>query len=81
MQQPVPSVADLLGKAFRQTPENQSYSLAGIFVEAAVEKLGAANVRQHLYGATASTWEAACKAAGTTPHELETEFRALLGPP
>ena len=41
-------------------------------------KLGLAKVRQHLYGATASTWESACKRAGTTPQALETAFRALL---
>jgi hypothetical protein len=78
IQQPLPSVAELLGKTFRQIPENQSYPLAGIFVEMAVEKLGLAKVRQHLYGATASTWEFACKGAGTTPQALEAAFRALL---
>jgi len=81
VQQPVPPIADLLGKSFRQMPENQSYPLAGILVEAAVEKLGVAKVRQHLYGATASTWEAACKEAGTTPDEIETVFRATLRQP
>ena len=79
--QPVPPVADLLGKRFRQMPEGQSYPLAGIFVEAAVEKLGIAKLRQHLYGATASTWDVACKEAGTTSQELESAFRAGLGQP
>ena len=64
--QPVPPVADLLGKSFRQMPESQSYPLAGLFVEMAVEKLGLEKVRQRLYGATASTWESACQEAGTT---------------
>lgn len=81
VQQPAPPVADLLGKAFRQMPESQSYPLAGIFVEVAVEKLGIAKVRQHLYGATASTWESACKEARTTPQELEAAFRTVLGRP
>ncbi len=78
MPQPVPAVKDLLGKSFRQMPENQSYPLAGILVEVAVEKLGIAKVRRHLFGATASTWEAACKEAGTTSPELEAAFRAAV---
>jgi hypothetical protein len=36
LRQPVPAVADLLGKSFRLLPENQSYPLAGILVEVAV---------------------------------------------
>jgi hypothetical protein len=79
VQPPVPPVANLLGKLFRQMPENQAYPLGGIFVEAAVDKLGVAKVRQHLYGATATTWEEACKDAGTTPQELEAAFRTMLG--
>lgn len=81
VQPPVPPVANLLGKQFRQMPENQSYPLGGILVEAAVDKLGVAKVRQHLFGATASTWEAACKDAGTTPQDLEAAFRTMLGQP
>lgn len=53
--QPVPAVTDLLGKSFRQMPENQSYPLGGIQVDVTVEKVGIAKVRQHLYAATAST--------------------------
>lgn len=79
VRQPVPPVADLLGKAFRQMPESQSYPWAGIFIEAVAAKVGIVKLRQHLYGATASTWEAACKEAGTTPQELESAFRAMLG--
>jgi hypothetical protein len=75
---PVPAVADLLGRSFRQMPENQSYPLAGILVGVAVEKLGVAKVRQHLYGATASTWKAACQEAGTTSQELEAAFRMTV---
>jgi hypothetical protein len=81
IQQPIPTIANLLGKQFRQMPENQAYPLAGILVEAAVDKLGIAKVRQHLYGATASTWESACNEAGTTPQELESAFRKALGQP
>lgn len=81
VQQPVPPIADLLGKAFRQMPESRSYPLAGILVEVAVEKLGITKVRQHLYGAKASTWESACKEAGTTPRDLEAAFRTALGRP
>jgi hypothetical protein len=81
MQQTVPPVADLLGKSSRQMPERQSYPLAGILVDVAVEKLDIAKVRQHLYGATTSTWESACKEAGTTPQELETALRTVLGRP
>lgn len=77
MPQPVLPVQDLLGKSFRQMPENQSYPLAGIFVEVTIEKLGVAKMRRHLYGATASTWKAACQEAGTTAEELESAFRAV----
>ena len=75
----VPSIESLLGKSFRQMPENQSYPLAGLFVEMAVEELGVAKVRQHLYGATASNWDSACKGAGTTSQNLEATFRTLFG--
>jgi hypothetical protein len=81
VQQPVPTVVELLAKSFRQLPENRSYPLAGILFEVAVEKVGLANVRQHLYGATASTWESACRASGTTPQALEAAFRTKLGRP
>jgi len=81
LQLPVPPVANLLGKQFRQLPENQSYPLAGLFVQSLVDQLGIAKVRQHLYGATASTWDAACKEAGTTPRDLETAFQRSFGGP
>jgi hypothetical protein len=81
VQQPAPTVADLLGKRFRQMPENQSYPLAGILVEALVNKFGVDTVRQHFYGATASTWDAACKGAGTTAAEVESLFRSAFGKP
>ncbi|MFQ5809213.1 MAG: hypothetical protein ACE5JM_06310 [Armatimonadota bacterium] len=74
-----PQVADLLGGLFRQMPERQSYPLAGLFVEAVVDTVGIERLRDHLYGATPSTWEAACEGAGTTPRALEAAFRKALG--
>lgn len=73
-----PAIAELLGPAFRKLPEPTSYPLAGIFVEVAVRAVGLDNVRAHLVGASPATWEAACRAAGTTPAALETAFAAAL---
>jgi hypothetical protein len=78
---PTPPIADLLGKQFRQMTEAQSYPLAGILVESLIAKLGIAKVREHLYGATSSTWQADCQKAGTTPQAIESEFQAALGRP
>ncbi len=72
------AVADLLGVRFRQLPEARTYPLAGLFVEAAVAQVGLDRFRDHLYGATAATWDAACGRAGTTPQDLEAAFRTAL---
>jgi hypothetical protein len=80
LQARIPVLASFLGKGFFQMPEQQSYPLAGLFVEAAVKKIGLAKVRAHLFGATASTWREACSDAGTTPGELEQAWRESLGP-
>jgi hypothetical protein len=66
-----PRVADLLGKAFRQLPERETYPVAGLLVAAAVQRVGLANVRDHLFGASAETWAAACASAGSSPRELQ----------
>jgi len=78
---PMPSIADLSGKTFREMPESKSYPLAGLFIETAIKKVGVEKVRQYLYGATEATWESACQAAGTTAHELEVAFQAVTGSP
>jgi hypothetical protein len=63
-------IEPLLGKQFLRTPENESYPLAGLLVEAAVQKIELDGVREHLYDATAGTWAEACRAAGTTAEAL-----------
>ncbi len=77
----IPSAASLLGAGFRQMPEQESYPVAGLFVEAVVGKVGLAPVREHLFGATPATWEAACRQAGTTPQELESAWRKAIERP
>ena len=74
----MPPLADLLGAQFRRLPEPAAYPLAGLLVDVAVKKVGVAGVRDHLYGATASTWAEACRAAGTSAPELEQALRDRL---
>jgi hypothetical protein len=74
-----PSLDDLLGPAFRRTPEAVSYPLAGLLVETLVERVGLEGVRAHFFPATKETWAAACEAAGTTAVEIEKSWRARLG--
>ncbi|MBL9028159.1 MAG: hypothetical protein JNL21_38560 [Myxococcales bacterium] len=66
-----PPIRALLGPDFRRLPEGETYPRAGLFVGAAVREIGLPKVREHLFGATAATWDAACAAAGTTPEKLE----------
>lgn len=73
-----PRARDLLGPAFRAAPERETYPLAGLFVQTAVALVGRDNLRAHLFGATAATWDAACRAAGTTPEALEEAFARTI---
>ncbi len=57
---------DLVGPAFRQAPEAESYPFAGLFMRAAVHTIGLDAVREHLIPATADRWDAALEAAGTS---------------
>jgi hypothetical protein len=66
-----PRVADLLGAGFRAQPENRTYPVAGLLVEAAVATVGLAAVRDHLFAATPATWDTATLAAGTTTESLQ----------
>lgn len=66
-----PAASLLPMRAFRGKPEPQTYPTAGLLVAAAVKQVGLANVRAHLYGASASDWESACKRAGTTAAALD----------
>jgi hypothetical protein len=75
-----PTLAELLGRSFFQLPERASYPAAGLFVQAAVDELGVARVAQNLLPASASTWAAACRAAGVDADVLERRFRAGLAP-
>lgn len=64
-------IAELLGPAFRTLPENRTYPVAGLLVEAAIAQVGLAGVRDHLLGASGATWDAACAAAGTSAERLQ----------
>ncbi|MBI5489380.1 MAG: hypothetical protein HY905_18755 [Deltaproteobacteria bacterium] len=71
-------LADFLGAGFRRTPEATTYPLAGLLVRAAVDVVGLGNVRDRLYGASASTWNDACVAAGTTADALQSAVDGML---
>lgn len=72
------TVKELLGVKFRQIREQDAYPIGGILVEILVEKVGLANLRDHLYGATAATWDEACKRAGTTAIAVDEALAAAL---
>jgi hypothetical protein len=74
--EPIP-IAKLLTD-FRKLPEPATYPLAGLLVEAAIELVGVDKFRQFLYPAAISQWDAACRAAGTTPEALETALQDKL---
>ncbi len=71
-------IKELLASKLRSVPEAEMYPLGGTVVGAIVSKVGLAKLRDHLYGATAETWDEACKAAGTTPAELDAAVAAAL---
>ena len=75
-----PRLADLLGPGFRRLPEPQTYPVAGLLVQAAIDRVGLAAVRDHLYGATAGEWDRACARAGTSPRELEEALARAIAP-
>ncbi|MDX2090402.1 MAG: hypothetical protein SFX73_21270 [Kofleriaceae bacterium] len=72
------TVKELLGPKFRQIREQESYPIGGILVEILVEKVGLANIRDHLYGATAATWDDACKRAGTNAAAIDDALATAL---
>ena len=76
-----PPVRELLGPLFRKTNERIAYPTAGLFVKTAVELVGREAVTTHLLGATAATWDSACKAAGTTAELLEQALARRLTRP
>ena len=65
-----PPITELLGAGFRKRPEAETYPVAGLLVGAAIELVGLAQVRAHLYGATAQDWDSACERAGTSADAL-----------
>ncbi len=69
----------LASKTFRSLPEPETYPIGGTLLDAAIAKVGLVKVRDHLYSATAETWDDACKAAGTTAAELDAAVAAALG--
>ncbi len=71
----VPPVVELLGPRFRQLPENQSYPLGGLLVGSTIRLVGLDAFRDHLYAASAATWEEACRRAGTTAKAVEAAFQ------
>lgn len=65
-------------KVFRSLPEAETYPIGGTLLDVAIAKVGLVKVRDHLYSATAATWDDACKAAGTTAAELDAAVAAAL---
>jgi hypothetical protein len=68
---PALTIRELLGPKFRSLPEGTGYPLAALVVDAAIAKVGLAAVRHHLYGATAATWDDACRCAGIPSTALD----------
>ena len=65
------AVKELLdGKAFRAHAEQDTYPRAGLFVAAAMKRVGLPLFAKELYPAGASDWDAACTRAGTTATAL-----------
>lgn len=62
-----PKTADLLGKGFFALSEPVAYPAAAQLVDAAIQQVGLAKLRQHLYAATGLTWAEACDRAGFAP--------------
>lgn len=73
-----PPLTTLLGREFLGLPERDSYPVAGLAVEALIAEVGLPAFRDHLYGANAGTWAAACRAANTTAAALEAAFAARV---
>jgi hypothetical protein len=73
-------IRELLGPKLRSLPEAVAYPLAAIIVDVAVATVGLPSVLAHLYGATAATWDDACKRAGTTAAALDQALAAALAP-
>lgn len=72
-------IADVLGKQFFAIPEQESYPLVGLLVEAAIGEVGLAKFGEHLYPATSASWDEACTAAGTTAAAIDLALDRLLG--
>ncbi len=64
-------IKQLLGREFFRLPEAESYPRAGLAVAAILREVGPDKVREHLLGATALDWDAACERAGTTAAKLQ----------
>lgn len=71
-------IVDLLGPAFAKLSEADAYPAAGLIVDAIIGAVGIDAFRDHLYGANALDWDAACAAAGTTPAALQAAVDALF---
>lgn len=65
-----PNVAELFAQ-FRKLPENVAYPLGGMFVDQLVREPGWDAFKGSLAGASAGTWTAACKSAGTAPEAID----------
>lgn len=72
------SVSELVSPAWRTLPEARKYPLAALAFDVAVAQVGLDKVREHLMPATANTWDAACKRAGTRSEKLSEALRAML---
>ncbi len=76
-----PPIRELIGAGFRKTPERVTYPTAGLLVQTMIALVGLEPVTKHILGATPSTWDAACKQAGTSAELIESAFeRTLIRP-
>ncbi|MBK7876719.1 MAG: hypothetical protein IPJ77_13405 [Planctomycetes bacterium] len=72
-----PAVAEMF-TLFRKLPENVAYPLAGLFVDLCVREVGWDAFKQSLAGASASSWAAACKSAGTSAEAIDGAWAKAL---
>lgn len=73
-----PPLESLLGRGFRQYPEQMSYPLAGCFVEVAMEQIGLEKFKSHIWPALPSQWNEVCQSVGTSMPSLEKSWRKHL---
>jgi hypothetical protein len=64
-------LTSLLGKEFRQLPEQETYPVAGLVTGAIIDRVGLAKLRETVWPATPESWQAACARVGLSMEALE----------